>query len=114
MRGTDGQSKTIGSSDGSHGGDFRCGSLRVGQMFFANFLTNSYDNTFPSNHRSEAQSDGDGNLYPCGDELCGIVDVFFVIIYDGRVGGRQTFLCVGLRYRGVAPVSCSRTTSDST
>jgi len=46
MRGTGGQSKTVGSSDSSHGGDFRCGSLHVGQMFFANFLTNSYDNAF--------------------------------------------------------------------
>ena len=49
-------------------------------MVLADFFTDGDHDALPSHHRAHAQSQGDGDLNPGGNELGGVVDVLLVVL----------------------------------
>ena len=58
-------------------------------MIFADFLPNRDYNSFPSDHGPEAERQGYRHLHPVRDELCGIINVRFVVFYHRGIGRRK-------------------------
>src|SRR5580700_2346719 len=81
----------IRTENGEGSDDFSGGALSVGEVLLADFLADGDDDAFPANHGAEAESDGDGDLDPGGDELCRVVQLLFVtgecFVLSGGEGG---------------------------
>ena len=44
------EAEPVGGADGEHSGNLGGGALSVGEMFFADFFSYGYYDSFPTNH----------------------------------------------------------------
>src|SRR5215469_15386524 len=86
------KTEEVSCTNGCHRREFGCRALRISQMVLANFLADRDHDALPADHGAEAESQSDCDLDPKWDEAGRAVNVGFVVLEHGDVGGGELWL----------------------